>query len=132
MNRRNKGRHFTLIIVAEGAKPKANVAVPNVKGAANILSELLKERIDIESRVTVLGHIQRGGSPVAFDRVLATRYGVHAIDLIEENRWGELVCLRDGEMMGLPLETIAGTTREVNPNHSLIHSAKAVGVIFGD
>jgi len=131
--RQEHGRHFTIIIVAEGAKPKDGIEIPkHTKGAANILAALLNERMEIESRVTVLGHIQRGGSPVAFDRVLATRYGVHAVELVEQNKWGHLVCLRNGSMTSMPLDKIAGATREVDPDHELIHQARAVGVEFGE
>lgn len=130
--RRAVGRNFTIIMVAEGAKPKEGIKIPeHVKGAGAVLATLLEERVEIESRVTVLGHIQRGGSPIAFDRVLATRYGVHAVELIEQGKWGELVCLRDGSMTSVSLEGIAGATREVDPNHELITQAQAVGVVFG-
>ena len=95
------------------------------------MAALIGEHVDIEARVTVLGHIQRGGSPIPFDRVLSTRYGVKAVELIEAGRWGELVCLRNGEMVGLPLAEIAGKTREVDPEHDLIQTARAVGIQFG-
>ena len=131
--RRKYGRHFTIIMVAEGAKPKIAHNLPaHIKGAGHTLAALLEERIEIESRVTVLGHIQRGGSPIAFDRVLATRYGVHAVELVEQNKWGHLVCLRDGKMTDIHLSEVAGDTREVDPKHELISQAKAVGIEFGD
>ena len=132
LERRAKGRHFTIIVCAEGAKPKPGIAIPEgARGAGETLAALIGEHVDIEARVTVLGHIQRGGSPIPFDRVLSTRYGVKAVELIEEGRWGELVCLRNGEMVGLPLADIAGKTREVDPKHDLIQTAQAVGIEFG-
>ena len=131
--RRQRGRHFTLIIVAEGAKPHPSIPVPpGLKGAGNTLAALLEERMEIESRVTVLGHIQRGGSPVPFDRVLATRYGVKAVELVADNRWGELVCLRNGEMESIALSEVADAPREVDSKNNLIHTARSVGIVFGD
>lgn len=132
MNRRSVGRHFTIIVCAEGAYPIAGTVIPEgCRGAGDTLACLLGTHIEIESRVTVLGHIQRGGSPIPFDRVLATRYGVKAVELIEEDRWGELVCLKNGDMIGQSLAEIAGRTREVDPDHELIHTARAVGIRFG-
>ena len=59
--------------------------------------------------MTILGHLQRGGSPVSYDRVLATRFGVHAVELVQQGRWGEMVCLRNGEILSVPLEEAAHT-----------------------
>ena len=132
LDRRKKGRHFTIIVCAEGAQPMSGIAVPSgVRGAGAVLAALIGQHVDIEARVTVLGHIQRGGGPIPFDRVLSTRYGVKAVELIEAGRWGELVCLRNGDMVGVPLSEIAGKTREVDPNHSLIQTARSVGITFG-
>lgn len=141
LDRREKGRHFTLIIVAEGAEPAQGECAPRaVKhgkgsivagGAAATLAKLLAERIDVESRVTVLGHLQRGGSPVPFDRVLATRYGVHAAELVERGQWGRMVTLRNGVIDSVPLEDAAGPPRIVEPDHPLIAVGRSVGVEFG-
>ena len=132
LDRREKGRHFTIIVCAEGAKPSPEISVPtDSRGAGETLAALIGQHVDIEARVTVLGHIQRGGGPIPFDRVLSTRYGVKAVELIEADRWGELVCLRNGQMVGVPLSDIAGKTREVDPEHPLIHTARSVGIAFG-
>lgn len=139
--RRAKGRHFTLIIVAEGAAPAAGEATPGVVahgkgtiasgGAAQTLARLISENIDVESRVTVLGHLQRGGSPVPFDRVLATRYGVHAAKLVEGGHWGRMVALSDGEIVSVPLEDAAGPPRLVSVDDPLIAAARATGIELG-
>jgi len=127
--RKQRGREFTVVVVAEGAFPEGGA--PTKHGAARQLADLLESGIDLETRVTVLGHIQRGGSPVPFDRVLATRFGVKAVELIEEGRWGELVCLDRNEVTSVPLLGAAGPPRLVDPRHPLIRTAAAVGIEFG-
>lgn len=132
--RKRRGRQFTLIIVAEGARPAeglGDAASAIGGGASQVLARLLSERTDAEIRVTVLGHLQRGGSPIAFDRVLATRFGVHAVELAEANRWGELVCLRGTEITSVPLADAVGRPRLVSPDHPLIRAARNTGVEFG-
>lgn len=127
--RKRLGRQFTLIVVAEGAAPMGE---PPRKGAAARLAQLIEERLAVETRVTVLGHLQRGGSPVPFDRVLATRFGVKAVELISEGRWGELVCLDRNEITSVPIAEAAGPPSLVEPHHDLIRTGKAVGIEFGD
>ena len=127
--RQRRGRQFTIIVVAEGAFPPGEA--PHKLGAAHHLAELLEARIDVETRVTVLGHIQRGGSPVPFDRVLATRFGVKAVELIDEGRWGELVRLDCNQITSVPLLEAAGPPRLVEPGHPLIRTGAAVGIEFG-
>jgi phosphofructokinase-like protein len=137
--RRNLGRPFTLIVVAEGAVPHPasgageSQAHPKVGGgrAAYALAELLSQRSDAEIRVTVLGHLQRGGGPVPFDRILATRFGVGVVDLVSQERWGQMVCLRDGKVDGVPIEAAISTYRLVDPEGELVRTAKAVGIEFG-
>jgi len=85
----------------------------------------------VETRVTVLGHIQRGGGPIPFDRVLATRFGVKAVDLIAEGRWGEMVRLQAGEVTGVPIREAVSVYRTVSPDDPLIRAGRAVGIEFG-
>ena len=139
--RRVRGRHFTLIVVAEGAVPKTGKPLPSkiphgkgtvtTGGAADTLAHLLTERIDVETRTTVLGHLQRGGGPVAFDRVLATQFGVHAVELIQAGRWGEMVRLQHGSISSVPIRDAVATYRTVETHNRLIASARAVGIEFG-
>lgn len=128
-------RNFTLIVVAEGATPKGEpggVGHPIVAGgAAATLRHLLESRIDAEVRVTVLGHLQRGGTPIAFDRLLATRFGVHAVDLIDQGRWGEMVGVIGTEIVGIPLENCAAPPRLVGAAEPLLHTARAIGIELG-
>ena len=133
------GRPFTLIIIAEGAVPHhdspsdTESAHPKVGGgkAAYALAQQLSERIDAEIRVTVLGHLQRGGGPIPFDRILGTRFGIGAVELVTAGRWGEIACLRNGKVEGVPIEKAISTYRLVDPNDELVRTARAVGIEMG-
>ncbi len=133
--RRNVGRHFTLVVVAEGAVPDASAGDDahrqNKERAADALARAISKRLPVETRVTILGHLQRGGSPVPFDRILGTRMGIAAVELIEANRWGEMVCLQNGEITGAPIAEAVATYRLVEPKSSLIATARATGIEFG-
>lgn len=141
--RKALGRPFSLIIIAEGALPMRSdgTAVPHDevkarlkrgRGAAAIAMAQLEGRIEAEMRVTVLGHIQRGGSPVPVDRLLATRFGVAAVDLIEQNRWGEMVRLLNGKVSGVAIREAVDTYRLVDTEGELVRTARAVGTEFGE
>ncbi len=136
-SRKRRGRQFTLIVVAEGAISADRTEEPTVAlgryrpGPGHQLAELLQEHIDHEVRVTVLGHLQRGGGPIPFDRVLATRFGIHAVELIRQGRWGEMVRLQNGEVNSVPLREAAGPPRLVQTDHPLIATARAVGIEMG-
>jgi phosphofructokinase-like protein len=133
-------RHFSVVVVAEGALPREPGPELSPKerkarlkaggGAAAIAMGQLEGRIDSEMRATVLGHLQRGGSPVAVDRILATRFGVGAAELVHAGRWGEMVCLRNGHVDGVSLRE-AAITRSVSLDDELLQTARAVGVEFG-
>jgi 6-phosphofructokinase 1 len=140
--RRSRGRHFSLIVVAEGASP-ADVeletgAVPHglgsihKGGAGEELARQLTRRMDLDVRVTVLGHLQRGGGPIPYDRVLATRFGVKAVELIAAGRWGEMVRMERDLITSVPLAEAAGRPRLLDPRHPLVADARAVGISFGE
>lgn len=137
--RRALGRTFSIVVVAEGALPigmggdaAANrAALAAGGGAAAIAMKALQAFVDAEMRVCVLGHLQRGGSPSPFDRVLATRFGVGAVALLEEGRWGEMVRIRDGVVGGVPLAEAVRGQRFVDPDGELVRVARAVGIEFG-
>ena len=141
LDRQRRGRQFTLIVVAEGAAPATGEALSGdiqhgkgsiqSGGASQTLARLLAERIDAEIRVTVLGHLQRGGSPVAFDRVLATRYGVKAVELVEQGKWGEIVCLRGAQITSVPIHEAVDIYRTIRPDDPVLSAARAVGIEFG-
>lgn len=142
--RKSQGKLFTIIVVAEGAKPKdGDVIVAKIVedspdpirlgGIGNKLAEdlekLVKER---EVRCTVLGHIQRGGITCTFDRILSTRYGVAAVELIEQGKFGSMVCLKGNEVTYDSLENVIGNNKKVDPNGELVTVAKKIGICFAD
>ncbi|HHO50668.1 MAG TPA: ATP-dependent 6-phosphofructokinase [Deltaproteobacteria bacterium] len=132
------GRPFSIVVVAEGALPlgsgddraERRHRLARAGGAAALAKAQLEGRIQAEMRCCVLGHLQRGGSPVAFDRILATRFGVGAAELVAASRWGEMVCLRDGAITAVPIRR-AVTQRLVDPAGQLVHAAAATGVELG-
>ena len=135
-------QRFTVIVVAEGAKPKDGEQVVRetiedspdpirLGGIGNHLAEELKKRIDSEVRTTILGHIQRGGTPTAFDRILATNFGIYAAELVARERFGRMVALKQGRMRSIPLEEVADKTRYVPVQSLMVYSALAVGTSFG-
>jgi 6-phosphofructokinase len=85
-----------------------------------------------ETRVTVLGHIQRGGSPSPFDRILATRFGVEAVELIAKGKFGYMVCLREARIHSVPVSEAVGALKTVDPKGEMVSIAKAIGIGFGD
>ncbi len=128
--RHERGRYFSIVVAAEGAKFSSDVdpshGAPIVQdmgkdefghvrlgGIGPILAREIERRVGFETRYVVLGHIQRGGSPTAFDRVLATRYGTHAIDMVHSNHFGRMVALHGTEITSVPLEEALKATRQV-------------------
>lgn len=138
-SRQHLGRLFSIVVVAEGALPigsptdltERRKRLKSGGGAAAIAMAHLEGRIHAEMRSCVLGHLQRGGSPVAFDRVLATRFGVAATKLVDEGRWGEMVRLRDGHVTGVPIREAIETYRLVDVQGELVETARATGVELG-
>jgi len=140
--REEQGKRFTIIAVSEGARPKDGRQVGTLTddpvepmrlgGVSQVLARQLQERSGTECRATVLGHVQRGGTPVAFDRVLATQFGTAAVDLVVSGQWNRMVVRQQGEITSVPLEQVAGKQRLVSLDHPLLHVARSVGVSFGD
>jgi phosphofructokinase-like protein len=123
--RKVRGRNFSLVIVAEGAKPEGGKEVlygekvdefGNVRfgGVGYWLGKEIEKNMEIETRVVVLGHLQRGGTPTAFDRILATRYGVHAIDLVHQKQFGKMIALRGDKITQIELEKVIGKRKKVS------------------
>lgn len=142
-DREKRGKLFSIIVVAEGAKPKdGDVVIKRIVkdspdpirlgGIGNKLTEDLEKLISTnEVRCTVLGHLQRGGSPSTYDRILSTRYGVFAIDLLNENRFGNMVCIKGTQMTYAHLENIIGHPKLVDPDGQMVNAAKSIGISFG-
>ena len=123
--REKRGRNFSIIVVAEGAKPKGKTEIVygesvdefghvRFGGVGYYIGKEIEKRMGIETRVVVLGHLQRGGSPTAFDRILATRYGVAAIDLVHEGTFGCMVALKGNKIVPALLKDVAGKRKTVD------------------
>ncbi|MDO9034168.1 MAG: ATP-dependent 6-phosphofructokinase [Methanoregula sp.] len=126
-NRYDAGKKFSIVVIAEGAHEK-DLGLPSVPenerdecghekfvGVGNILGKELERRLGIETRVTILGHVQRGGSPTAFDRVLATRFGVAAVQLVHAGDFGKMVALQGNRITSIPLESAVNQLKTVDP-----------------
>ncbi len=140
LHRESKGKQFTLVVVAEGAElPDGELVGENQHGAqaklggiGQIVAAEIEQRLHRETRVAVLGHLQRGGAPTTFDRVLATQYGAHAVRLIVEGRFGEMVCYHPPEIESVPIIKAVNQLRQVDSHGAAVKSARALGVSFGD
>mgnify|MGYP003308377433 CR=1 FL=1 len=141
-NQKN-GKNFALVVAAEGAKPKGgDVVVQKVienspdpirlGGIAQVVAEQLEELVGLEARATVLGHIQRGGSPTANDRILSTRYGSHAVELLMQGKFGNIVALKGSELSYSSLEDIIGANKAVEEDSFWIQTARAMNICLGD
>jgi len=141
--RRRRGKAFSLVIAAEGAKPTGGEAVVRalvarsadpvrLGGVGFVLAGQLENEAGAETRAVVLGHVQRGGTPTAADRILATRLGDAAVRLAAEGAFGRMVAVRHGEVTSVPLDVPARGPKLVPPDHPLIAAARAVGTSFGD
>lgn len=141
--RYNKGRGFVNIVIAEGAKPKDGTVTATkgeagrhavrLGGVAYTLSHQLKEAgVDADIRETILGHTQRGGTPIAYDRVLASVFGVEAFEQILRGNFGQLVVLKNNDFMSVPLKEAIAAYNYVNPEGTLVEAARGLGISFGD
>jgi 6-phosphofructokinase 1 len=101
-------------------------------GISRQLAQQLEEKTGLECRVTVLGHLQRGGSPVPADRILATHFGCAAADLATQGCFGQMVALRHGEVISVPIAQAVARQKLVSPNDPLIVANRDIGVCFGD
>ena len=138
--RSRRGKKFSIVVVAEGAQTIEGDTVyqqtrdaerQRLGGIGHMVAREIVERTGLDTRVVVLGHLQRGGTPTALDRVLSTRFGHHAFDLVAERRYNRMVCLRGDDIADVALADVAGPPRTVPVDHPLIHAAVAVGTEFG-
>jgi len=138
MKREKEGSNFDLIVVAEGAKrvggEEAYVdrRARRLGGIAYQVAEDIGRHINHEIRVTILGHIQRGGSPIAFDRILASRFGKAAADLIGQKKFGKMVALRGDEIVDVNISDAVSNPKYVDPTGEMVMTARSLGVSFGD
>lgn len=142
LERSRRGRRFSIVAVAEGAKPKGGDVVVSrivkdsvekvrLGGIAIKLGNEIEDCTGLETRATVLGHLQRGGSPTAFDRILATRFGVGAVDLLMSGQFNRMIALQQNELTSIPIDEVGGKMRPVPLDSPLLHVAEAVGTSFG-
>jgi ATP-dependent phosphofructokinase / diphosphate-dependent phosphofructokinase len=117
---------YSIVVTAEG------VPHPKDETAGHFLAEQISARTGLETRETILGYIQRGGSPSPNDRLLATKYGTHAVELIAQNKFGVMVSSRDDTVISVPLNEVGGKLRTVPLDHPLIEKATRMGVCFGN
>jgi len=126
LQRASENKSYSIVVVAEGIKkPSKDVS------AAQYLSKKISELTGLETRETVLGYIQRGGTPSPMDRVLATRYGAAAADMIARKEFGKMVAYRNSEISSVPLAEVAGKLKLVQPDDPLVVQAKKMGTSFG-
>lgn len=141
--RYNQGRGFVNIVIAEGAKPQDGTITASegeagrisvrLGGVAYTLSQQLKDaEVDADIRETVLGHTQRGGTPIAYDRVLASVFGVEAFEQVLRGNFGQLVVLKNNDFTSVPLKEAIESYNYVNPEGTLVKAARGLGISFGD
>jgi phosphofructokinase-like protein len=141
--RRHAGKEFSIVVVAEGAKSKTGEIVVNkvienspdpirLGGIGNKIAHELEELVGLEARATILGHLQRGGTPSAYDRILSTRYGAEAVELLMQGKYGNMVTLKGLDMSYESLENVIGQNKSVEPEGELVRTAKSIGISFGD
>lgn len=142
LDRESSGKRFTLVVVAEGAELPGGERVTverrqesrqtRLGGIGNVVAAEIQSRLHRETRCVVLGHLQRGGHPTSFDRVLATQFGAHAMRLVYHGRFGEMVCYRPPHIDSVPIIQAVNRLSQVNPTSSLVQAARALGISFGD
>ena len=135
------GNTYSVLVVSEGARPMGGAYAvltggdatqqERLGGAGQRLAEEIGHRTGYDVRVTVLGHLQRGGSPCAFDRVLATRFGVKAVELLRDGRFGEVAALRAGQIVSAPMELAVSKLKRIDPAGELVLGARGLGVELG-
>ncbi|HEY1262148.1 MAG TPA: ATP-dependent 6-phosphofructokinase [Terriglobales bacterium] len=131
--RERYGKFFTIVVVAEGIKLPPELKENRRAGAvSNVVGNAIANRSHKEVRVSVLGHIQRGGSPTPYDRILGTRFGVAAVDLIASGGFGRMVCLRNECIQSVAISEAIGKMKSVDPEGELVGAARAIGISFGD
>jgi phosphofructokinase-like protein len=140
LQRQKEGKKSSIIVVAEGAFPKGGSMVfehindhqrARLGGICRRLARHLEVRHGVETRSVMLGHTVRGGTPTAFDRALATLFGVHAVELVREGRFGRMVTWKNGALSSVPLSVPGGKNRKVPLDHPMVQAAKNIGISFG-
>ena len=136
------GRHFSIVVVAEGAFPRGGTSsvigaslpgqAKRVGGVADTIAQQIQQITGKETRSLVLGHLQRGGMPTGYDRLLATRFGGAAVRAVEDGRWGHMVALQSPNIVTIPIEGVLEQPKRVDPDHDVVRTARETGISFGD
>ena len=137
LTREYRGSSFSIVICSEGAVERGGgqiyqEATGTLGGIGAHVATQVAKATGKDARVVVLGHLQRGGVPTPFDRILATRFGAAAVRILAEGRYGEVVVSREAKITTVPMAETAGKTRTVPPDHEMILTARALGIGFGD
>ena len=138
--RRRRGRNFSIVVVAESVKGPAGETITyqdahgqsRYGGIGAMIAHEIAIRTGAETRVTVLGHVQRGGSPTPLDRVLASAFGVYAVDLIAAGRFDRMVAWQNRQVVDVAIEEAIAHYQAVDPADTLVHTARGLGIVFGD
>lgn len=139
--RRDKGKEYTMVVVAEGAKEKGGELITKGKevgqevllgGIGKRVAEELTERTGQESRSVVLGHLQRGGSPTTYDRLISLRFGAAAIRCVERRDYNKLVVLKNNELTAIPITDVANKMKSVPLESDTVQTARDIGICLGD
>ena len=141
-DRKRRGSKFSIVVVAEGAFPEGGElhyiehrigsrTLKTLGGIGDFVADKLSEMLSMESRTTVLGHLQRGGSPTTYDRLLATRFGMKAVDLLAEGKYGHMVTLKGSNIDSAPIEDGIGQQKLVNPEGEMVLTAEKLGINMG-
>ncbi len=142
LKRQIMGKKFSLVCVAEGARAQNEEMVVKEKdikrtdplqlgGIGALVAKKIEQNTGRETRVTVLGHLQRGGSPTPYDRILSTKFGAFAIELVSQGKFGRMVSLKGNEIKNVKIEDAIGKQKLVRPDNQAVFAAKAVGISFG-
>ncbi len=143
-SRYSRGRGFAIVVISEGAKPiggtvsgtkSDEVGYENIRlmgAAARLMDELKNAGFEADMRETVLGHLQRGGIPNAYDRILATEFGVKAFEMVLDKEYGKMVAYRHPDIVSVPLKDVIGGEKLVSPDSALVKTARGIGISFGD
>jgi 6-phosphofructokinase 1 len=140
--RRRRGGRFSIIVAAEGAFPQQGNrivkegaeqahALERLGGIGEYVSKEIAGCLNMDIRVTVLGHLQRGGSPSTFDRCLGSRFGVKALELVEQGDFGSMVCLRGREIKSVAISQAVRELKLVDPEGEMVRAARDLGIVFG-
>ncbi len=140
--REANGKHFSLIVVAEGCHRMDGIPLRRIDGerrqmprsgdSADLIGAIIGRNTHHEVRVTVLGHVQRGGSPSSFDRVLGSRFGVAAVEMVARGEFGHMACLNCNSIQSTPIESAVGVLKAVDAKGELVRTARGLGISFGD